>query len=122
MYPCSFSADHLVRVENLRPRPQPFATEARYRKGGLNDLCDEEIQIFDRHVIIHLAATFQRSAETSEFWDENYQHNIVLGPYVTSPVRKLASLRRVVFASSYLIYSPDVYYRGELAADAVSLK
>ncbi len=122
LVPKLVAAGHRVWVGDLKPRPATFAAEVQYRQGDVNELRDAEIRAFDPHVIIHLAAKFQRSAETSEFWDENYHHNIALSHHVMTLARKLASLRRVVFASSYLIYSPELYQRGKPAAEAVSLR
>ena len=60
-------------------------------------------------VVIHLAATFERSKETPEFWDENHHHNVELSHHLMTLVKDAECVRRVVFASSYLVYDPSLY-------------
>ena len=57
----------------------------------------------------HLAATFERTAETEGFWGENYHHNVRLSHHVATLVSEAESMRRLVFASSYLVYDPALY-------------
>jgi carbamoyl-phosphate synthase large subunit len=59
--------------------------------------------------VIHLAATFERSAESYEFWEENFRHNVRLSHHLMSLAKDAPSVKRVVFASSYLIYDPSLY-------------
>jgi carbamoyl-phosphate synthase large subunit len=98
-----------VLVGDLKPQPESFTGLVRYRQGDINDLTFDEIAAFDPEIVIHLAATFERSTETLGFWDENFQHNVKLSHHVMSLVRLCKNLRRVVFASSYLIYDPNLY-------------
>ena len=96
-------------VGDLKPRPHEFPAEVRYRCGDLNFVTSGELAHFAPEVFIHLAATFERSTETYDFWDENYRHNIALSHHLMSCLKDSSSLRRVVFASSYLIYDPALY-------------
>ena len=59
-------------------------------------------------LIFHLAATFERTSETLEFWEENYDHNIKLSNHIGTICKNLPNLKRVVFTSSYLIYNERI--------------
>jgi carbamoyl-phosphate synthase large subunit len=98
-----------VLVGDLKAQPEKFKGTVRYRHGDLNDLTSAEMLGFDPELIIHLAATFERSAETSGFWEENFRHNVTLSHHVMTLARNCHNLKRVVFASSYLIYDPSLY-------------
>lgn len=98
-----------VMVGDLKPRPTSFAPSVVYRQGDLNDLTQAEFRSFAPDVFIHLAATFERSAESYEFWDENFAHNVRLSHHLMTLAKDAPSLRRAVFASSYLIYDPILY-------------
>ncbi|HEY9218024.1 MAG TPA: NAD-dependent epimerase/dehydratase family protein, partial [Phenylobacterium sp.] len=98
-----------VLVGDLKPRPSDWPGDIAYRQGDLNDLQAWELAAFAPTVIFHLAATFERSVETFEFWDENFRHNLRLSHHLGGLMRGCAGLRRVVFASSYLVYDPDTY-------------
>jgi carbamoyl-phosphate synthase large subunit len=98
-----------VLVGDLKPEPMSFKGAVTYRQGDLNTLSKMELLSFDPEVIIHLAATFERSTESRGFWDENYRHNVSLSHHLMSLAQECKALRRVVFASSYLIYDQDLY-------------
>ncbi len=98
-----------VLVGDLKPRPAGFAKEVRYRQGDLNLITKGELEAFAPDVFIHLAATFERSTETYGFWEENYWHNVRLSHHLMTIAKGVPSLKRVVFASSYLIYDQAQY-------------
>lgn len=98
-----------VLVGDLKARPADWPGDILYRQGDLNELQRWEIEAFAPTVFFHLAATFERSVETPEFWDENFRHNLALSHHLAGLMRGLSSLRRVVFASSYLVYDPGTY-------------
>lgn len=99
----------VVFVGDLKPRPQGWPKEIKYRQGDLNTITKEELADFQPEFFFHLAATFERSTETYSFWDENFQHNIKLSNHLMSCLKDSSSLKKVVFASSYLIYDPALY-------------
>ncbi len=68
-----------------------------------------ELFDFKPRVIFHLAAAFERSRESREFWRVNWHDNVVLSHSLLDIVRELHSLETFVFASSYLIYDPSLY-------------
>ncbi|ALW85907.1 epimerase [Hymenobacter sedentarius] len=115
-------ADIQVLVGDIKPRPADFPVRFQYRQGDLNYLTEQEIGAFGPDLFIHLAATFERSTETYGFWEENFQHNVRLSHHLMTVQKDLPSLRRVVFASSYLIYDPALYNFAEVPAQARSLR
>ena len=110
-----------VFVGDLKSRPKVFAAAVQYRHGDLNALSQAELAAFAPDTFIHLAATFERSSETYAFWEENFTHNVRLSHHLMTMLKDLPSLRRVVFASSYLIYDPALYQFAAPQAQPVSL-
>lgn len=100
----------ILYVGDLKSRPNSWPSSIAYRQGDLNFISREEIELFKPEVFIHLAATFERSNESYDFWGENYWHNIRLSNYLLSLMKDFSSLERVIFASSYLIYNPSLYF------------
>lgn len=98
-----------VLVGDLKPRPDHFGPGVSYIQGDLTALTLPELQSFAPQAFIHLAATFERSTETIGFWGENFHHNVLLSHHLMTLARLCPDLRRVVFASSYLIYDPVLY-------------
>lgn len=95
-------------VGDLKPRPDDWK-KLTYRQGDLITLTKKEIEEFNPEVFFHLAATFERSIETLEFWEENFHHNIALSHHLLSLQKDLQALKKIIFASSYLIYKSDKY-------------
>jgi len=96
-------------VGDLKPVPREFSSGIQYRQGDLNYISKEELDLFRPDVFIHLAATFERSIETYEFWEENFRHNIGLSNYLMTLLKDASYLKRVIFPSSYLVYSTEQY-------------
>jgi carbamoyl-phosphate synthase large subunit len=99
----------IVMVGDLKPKPLNWSPEIVYRQGDLNYIKKAELEIFGPEVFIHLAATFERSTETYEFWNENFWHNVHLSHHLIGLLKDISSVKRVIFASSYLIYNPQLY-------------
>jgi len=112
----------IVFVGDLKPRPSIFPNEVIYRQGDLNYITKEELDYFAPEIFFHLAATFERTIEAYDFWDENYHHNIRLSHHLMSCLKDSNYLKRVVFASSYLIYNPELYSFEKPAEKVVRLK
>lgn len=110
-----------IFVGDLKPRPLHWPVEIEYRQGNLNFITQNELGSFNPEVFFHLAATFERSTETYEFWNENFHHNVSLSNYLMTLLKDSSSLKRVIFASSYLIYDPDLYQFSAPQAKPVSL-
>ena len=96
-------------VGDLKARPSHFPPEVQYRVGDLNGMTDTEVRLFDPDIFIHLAATLERSEESCGFSHDNFLHNIRLSHHLMSLAKEAPSLRRVIFASSYLVYDPSLY-------------
>lgn len=98
-----------VLVGDLKPRPNSFSQSIAYRQGDLNALTSAEFCQFAPDVLINLAATFERSTESFAFWNDNFHHNVSLSHHLMTLAQACRSLRRVVFASSYLVYDQSLY-------------
>jgi len=94
---------------DLKPRPQWLDPVVSYIEGDANELRAEQVRAIEPEYCFHLAATFERTVETPGFWTENYHHNIALSHHIASLALEVPSLRRYVFASSYLVYDPALY-------------
>ena len=99
----------LIFIGDLKKRPPNLPENICYRQGDLNYISSEELSRFAPHYFFHLAATFERSLETYEFWNENFHHNTQLSNHLMTCLRGCSSLKKVIFASSYLIYDPILY-------------
>lgn len=98
-----------VMVGDLEHRPDEWDPSVRYRQGDLNHITQREVADFAPDIFIHLAASFERSVETPGFWNEGHSNNIALSHHLMDVMARVSSLRRVVFASSYLIYDSNLY-------------
>lgn len=81
-----------------------------------------ELHNFQPEIIFHLAAAFERSKESPEFWRVNWHDNMLLSHHVIDQAKDVSALKTFVFASSYLIYAPSLYISNELAEEATYLK
>jgi carbamoyl-phosphate synthase large subunit len=104
-------AAHGARVmcADLKARPEWMDSCVEYIQGDANELVAEQLSAFAPEVCFHLAATFERTTETPQFWEENYRHNVQLSHHIATVARDQPSMRRMVFASSYLAYDPVLY-------------
>ena len=82
----------------------------------------DELVKFQPQIILHLAATFERSVESPEFWETNWHDNILASHRVASLVNKMNDLDVFVFASSYLVYSTSLYLTPSLLDKVVYLR
>jgi len=112
----------IVMCGDLELVPSHFPKNVLYRQGDLNYLTQEEIDLFNPEVFIHLAATFERSAETYEHWEENFWHNIKLSNHLMTLIRNVEGIKRIVNASSYLIYNKSLYQFKEVREKPYRLK
>jgi carbamoyl-phosphate synthase large subunit len=112
----------IIFVGDLKPRPKQWSADIHYCQGDLNFITKEELADFSPNYFFHLAATFERSVETFDFWEENNQHNVRLSHHLIDCLRDSDSLKKVIFTSSYLIYNQERYNFLEPAVTAVRLK
>jgi carbamoyl-phosphate synthase large subunit len=99
----------LLFVGDLKPCPEKWYNKLTYFHGDLNNISFEEINSFEPEYFIHLAATFERSTETYDFWQENFRNNVQLSNHLMTIIKEIKSVVSVVYASSYLIYDPKLY-------------
>jgi len=99
----------ILYVGDLKPRPLDWPTEILYRQGDLNYISKAELDDFSPEIFFHLAASFERSLETYDFWEENFQNNVNLSHHLMTLLKDSPTLRKVIFASSYLIYDQNLY-------------
>lgn len=88
------------------------------------DLADADLRpviAFAPSVILHLAATFERSVESAEFWPQNWNDNVIVTHRLAEMATGVGSLRTFVFASSYLIYRTSQYLFSMPQDEAVAL-
>ncbi len=85
-----------------------------------NDL--SEIKKFKPNIIFHLAASFERSKESSEFFNKNWRDNILANHKILDIVKSIPDLKVFVFASSYLVYSPKLYLSKSVKENVKCLK
>jgi len=98
-----------VMCVDLKPRPEGMSAAIEYAEGDAVELSPSQVATFAPTHCFHLAATFERTTETEGFWGENYHHNLVLSHHIATLMRGAPSIRRYVFASSYLAYDPALY-------------
>ncbi|WP_172196393.1 NAD-dependent epimerase/dehydratase family protein [Saccharibacillus qingshengii] len=111
----------IIFVGDLKPRPSEWPADIRYRQGDLNEITKEELLDFGPEYFFHLAATFERSEESYEFWEENERHNLKLSHHLMDCLKDYSELKKVIFASSYLIYNPEQYQFTTPADEAFSI-
>jgi len=122
MIPKLLKRGAIVFAADRKSRPQNFPKGVIYRQGDLNYISKKEIEAFKPEVLIHLAASFERSTESYEFFEENFHDNVLLSHHLISIFKDLPSLKKVIFPSSYLIYSPSLYSFDSAQDEPTTLK
>ena len=98
-----------IFVGDLKPRPLDWPVDIGYRQGDLNFISQDELDHVGPEIFFHLAASFERSTESYEFWNEQWHNNILLSHHLMTLLKDSVTLKKVVFPSSYLIYDKDLY-------------
>ena len=101
-----------ANVRNVDFNPQPLALTEMGVEHTQIDLSNPNSQFlfrFEPDYVFHLAADFERSTETKNFWDSNWKNNILASRHVLEEVIKYDRLKKIIFASSYLIYNKELY-------------
>jgi len=112
---------HILCLDKVS-KPKEFSDIVDYDKVDLSELNSELITKFDPEIIFHLAATFERTEETPEFWEDNFKNNIILSHKVIDAAKECTNLEKFIFASSYLIYSPNLYLQPKPQTNPRKLK
>jgi len=98
-----------VKCFDIEPKPLVFSSGIEYCREDLSRLNLIEFTSFDPEIIFHLAATFERTEEDINFWEQNFENNILLSHKVIDAAKECKNLKKFIFASSYLIYDPALY-------------
>lgn len=122
MIPILVENGSTVMACDIEPMPKEYPAEVFFRRGDLNFITQQELDSFNPEIFIHLAATFERSEETYEHWEENFWHNVRLSNHLMTLMRNVKALKRVVFPSSYLIYEKSLYSFESAPLKQVNLK
>ena len=97
-----------IRAVDFQEKPAAFGNIDYFRC----DLSHPDSQFlfrFEPNYVFHLAADFERSAENLLFWDTNFANNILASHYTLNQAVKCPALKKIIFASSYLIYDKKLY-------------
>lgn len=73
------------------------------------DSLTDEIEAISPAVVFHLAASFERTQETPEAIDHIWENDTVASHRLLNAVMTCIGLKKIVFASSYLIYQLNSY-------------
>jgi len=98
-----------VRCLDKVPKAQYLPKSVESFRRDLSNLDPREFIEFKPEVIFHLAATFERTEESLKFWKKNFKNNVILTHKVLDVAKECKHLESFLFASSYLVYSPDLY-------------
>ena len=98
----------ILSVDRL-PLPDGDWDNVRHIRKDLAEDDLQELIDFNPEVIIHLAAAFERSEESPEFWDVNWHDNMLVSHNITNIAKQMSNLNTFVFASSYLLYDTQLY-------------
>jgi carbamoyl-phosphate synthase large subunit len=93
----------------------------RHLVGDLGDMDLEPLATFGARHLLHLAATFERSVESPEFWQQNWNDNVVATHRLVELAERTGGVESFVFASSYLVYDPSQYLTDDPAGLATLL-
>jgi nucleoside-diphosphate-sugar epimerase len=111
-----------IRCFDIVPRPNLLPQEVEYYEKDLCKLDIKEFGEFKPDIIFHLAAVFERSTESPEFWENNFKNNVISSHKVVDASKNCEQLKKFIFASSYLIYSPSLYLLREPPIKQINLK
>lgn len=106
----------IVFSGDLKPAPSEYIGKLLFREGDLNSLTQQEFDDFSPEILIHLAAAFERSLESDDFFEPNFTHNLQLTQHIFELSKNSKSVSRVIYASSYLVYDSQLYL-GKTAID-----
>jgi carbamoyl-phosphate synthase large subunit len=91
----------------------------------VEDLADADLASladFAPQIVLHLAATFERSEESPEFWAQNWSDNVVVTHRLAQFAAGRGDVEAFAFASSYLVYRTSQYLDASPAGDGVALQ
>lgn len=84
------------------------ADDILFIQKDINDLKQFEINALEFDVVINLAASFERTEESLEFYDINFKDNLCCSHHLLELVLN-KGISQYIFASSYLVYDESQY-------------
>jgi carbamoyl-phosphate synthase large subunit len=114
LVPILINYGYEIIVGDIKPRPYEFSPEVIYIEKDLNLITQKEFDSFKIDIIIHLAATFERSIESLSFFENNLWNNVILSHHILKLANESKSIKRFLFASSYLVYESRQYINEKL--------
>ena len=60
-------------------------------------------------IIFHLAASYERTKESFSFYNTNFLNNIKLSNHILKISKNISTIKKFIFASSYLVYDENLY-------------
>lgn len=104
------------------PMPPGDWGDLRHIRGDLADMDLSVAADFGPEQIFHLAASFERSEETPEYWVPGWRDDVLASHRLADQVvRGTTTVSSFVFASSYLIYDPSEYLLSSPETEPVAL-
>lgn len=97
-----------VRCIDMVEKPRQFP-DVEYFQMDLSRFENQILFRFEPEIVFHLAADFERSEESEDFWESNFSNNVMASHYLLRHVLSCPTLKRIIFASSYLIYNKHLY-------------
>ncbi len=94
----SASGAQVLSVDRLPFADPPAGVE--HLEGDLAAIDLAPVARFRPRHILHLAATFERSVESPEFWAENWNDNVVVSHRLAELAEAAGDVESFVFASS----------------------
>ncbi|CCB91422.1 putative ADP-L-glycero-D-manno-heptose-6-epimerase [Waddlia chondrophila 2032/99] len=99
-----------LSVIDLAERPKEWPKEVCYLQTDINQLDKDQLLKINPDYCFHLAASFERSEESPEFFQKNFYNNILLSHALLYHLQRCDCLKKIIFASSYLVYNPEDYF------------
>lgn len=95
---------------DIKPSDKSIENKVIFEQANIFDTLkiNEIVSSFKPDILFHLAAVFQRTAETIDFRNECFSTNVI-GTHNVFEACIKNSIKQIVFASSYLIYDPNQY-------------
>lgn len=81
--------------------------KCHYIQDDVNDISPNDISDIGYEAIIHLAASFERTTETKDFYITNFKDNLTCSHSAINFLNK--NVTKYINASSYLVYNDDLY-------------
>lgn len=89
--------------------PQGYTGLAQHVEEDLSTMSLRCVSAFDPEHIFHLAASFERTIESPDYWDVGWRDDVTASHRIISAAVECPSLAVFVFASSYLTYDRRLY-------------